>query len=144
MKVLSLVQIAFNAALLCAPLCFASPQGRPAKRPSLTQNIDAREWSNVSFPITQGPPPDPFSTVPDTSPTSQCQTYGCNLFYQVRHAGPLSFSRIADDFSMCRSTTGQASRKTQRVWLHYPAPSLRLHPLSFICRFPFHLLRPVN
>ena len=83
-KTFSPVLLLCIAAFSFAAIGSASLKGRPANRPP-TKPIDARQISNVSFPLTQAPPPDPSSTVPDMSPTSTCQTYDCNLFYQVSH-----------------------------------------------------------
>lgn len=74
------------AAFLLVSFGSASPKGRPASQPLMMQPIQVREWSNVSFPITQPPPPDASNTQPDNTPTPTCQTYSpCNLFYQVSH-----------------------------------------------------------
>ena len=73
-----------------APFCFGSPKGRLAERAPLTQLNGAQQWSNVSLPFTQAPPPDPSSTLSDMTPTSTCSTYSpCNLFYQVSHTALL-------------------------------------------------------
>lgn len=87
MEKLSLVVLACIAALSCAPTCSASPENPQARHP---HPIGARDWSNVTFPLTQAPLQDPSSIVPDVSPTSTCQTYApCNLFYQVSHTALL-------------------------------------------------------
>lgn len=82
MRKFCLMLLACAAAFSLAPPCSASPKGRPVRRPPLTHSIDARDWFNISFPITEAPPPPPSSTVPENIPTSTCQTYNCNIFYQ--------------------------------------------------------------
>ena len=83
MKGLSLVVLAFIVAFSRAPNCSAIPRDGQARQHPLDHPIGARDWLNVSFPLTQAPPPNPSITVPNVSPTTTCQTYNCNLFYQV-------------------------------------------------------------
>ncbi|KAF6221155.1 hypothetical protein HO133_002009 [Letharia lupina] len=83
MKLPSFVVLACIAALSCAPTCSASPKDREARRPPLAQRIGARDFVNLSFPLTEAPLLEPSITVPNGSPTPTCQTYSpCNLFYQ--------------------------------------------------------------
>ena len=128
----SLVVLAFIAAFSCTPTCFASPKQWHPRRDPLAQAIDPRNWSNVSFPLTQAPPPDPSIIEPIVSPTSTCQTYSCNLFYQVSHIASQP-SILTKWSSMCPSITGRLSRRTRRAWLQCPALHSWLFPLGSLC-----------
>lgn len=135
MKKFSLVMLVCFAAFSYAPICSASPKGRHASGNLLAQPIVARDW-NFSFPITQAPPPDPSSTVPDGSPTQTCQTYDpCNLFYQVSRKALLHLSRLTKWSSMCPFSTGRATRRIRRAWLHWPVLQPQLLPLDSLCTF---------
>ena len=122
----SLVVLAFIAAFSCTPTCFASPNQWHARRHPLAPPIGPGDWSNVSFPLTQAPPPNPSIIEPIVSPTSTCQTYSCNLFYQVSHIASQP-SILTEWSSMCPSFTGRPSRRIRRAWLqclalhHWPS-----------------------
>lgn len=104
-----------------------------AGRHPLTRSIDARDRSNTLPLTTQDPSnlPNDASDKPPTSNMTSCQTYGCNLFYQVIH---ISLSRLlspANRSSMPTFGTSAPVGRTQpaRVWA--------LHPRSLIICLSF-------